>query len=360
MRVRNNKGIAIAATLFVMALLAVVTVTVITLSLSQTNQSVWQERRIQAYYLGRSGAESVAQYILRHPSEAGNFLAAGRSEPNSSFGNGTFEVEVLPGASTGQIIVKGIGVVNQVQNAASIVLMKPSDSLLLDKAIYSARSLDITGMVVRGNIQSGGTINYRESGANAFHGDALMNSPRIIEVNWPATPGNASPFNLNVTNQQVNINASGNFGNIVVSNNGILNINAGTGIIRIFVDNLFIDNRLNIVASGGGRVEIYVRQKMEVRTRGEINNLHPERLFVFLADGIVFEIQANMVYNGYIIGPNSTVEVQSAQSTINGAIFADFLRKNVVGQGPNGEVNFVQLPAEFTLGDVLHEYRVVQ
>lgn len=360
MKMKNNKGLVLASSIFVMALLSIVSLTVLTLSLSQTKQAVRQDRRTQAFYLAKSGADSVAKYILQNPTDAANVIAKVNSDVNSHFSNGTFEVEILSGAVAGQNIIKGTGTVDGVENSVSVVIEKLDGAFLIDKAIYSNAPLDITGMNVTGDVQSGGSIQYSTNGSNAFFGDAEPNSLRVIEIAWPAAPPFYSPPSIEVKNQEMTLNSSNSFINIDVAQNGILNINAGSGIIRIMVDDLVIDNILNISATTGGRVELYINNTMTVTTQGIINNTTPEYLFIFLADGSHFYIQANMVLNGYIIGPNATVEFQSAQSTTNGAVIANVVQKNENGQGPNGAVNYVALPDGFNIGDVVNEYSVVQ
>jgi hypothetical protein len=79
-----------------------------------------------------------------------------------------------------------------------------------------------------------------------------------------------------------------------------------------------------------------------------------------MADGSEFEIQANMNLNGYILGPKATVDIQSANSTINGAVIANVVFKNANGNGANGEINYVPLPKEYEYGDYILEYRIIQ
>jgi hypothetical protein len=222
-------------------------------------------------------------------------------------------------------------------------------------------NLDISGMNVDGDVQSGGTVQFRTNGSNAYYDVAYPNSIREIQLlPFPSSHNMYSPSNLNVDSGSVTINQSYRFSSITVGQNGTLHIVTAGNVIQIVVDNLYIDNNLNINASGGGRVEIFVNTLMRVTTKGLINNTYPKNLFIYLKDNSSFEIQANMELNGYIIGPYATVQVQSAHSTTNGAIIANVVTKNAAGNGPNGVVNYVPLQSGVDYGDNILEYRIIR
>lgn len=361
--IQNAKGGSFILVLMVMAVLSILGAMILTISLSETKQTVYQDKVMQAYYLARSGADSVATYIVGHPKQAQTLISAPESDSNNELGNGTFKVDVQPGVVANEINVCATGTVGNVQNTVRAVLRKLGAWEILDKAIYSDGALDITGMEVSGDVQSAGNIVYSNNGSNAYYGTPYSYSPReLLLADFPTPPQYTAytmpaTHTLTVKNTTKVINSSCTIDNVVIDNNGYLNVAAGSGTVQLVVNNLTVKNELNISASGTGRVELYVNNLMCVTTTGAINNDAPAHLFVYLKSGSKFEIQANMLLNGYIIGPDATVEVQSNGSTINGAVFANVLQKNDVSSSVNGAVNYVPLPTGTDLGDSMTEYR---
>ena len=56
---KKNKGSALIVVLMVMAVMAILGVSILNISLSQTKQAAYEDKRIQAHYLARSGAEAT-------------------------------------------------------------------------------------------------------------------------------------------------------------------------------------------------------------------------------------------------------------------------------------------------------------
>ena len=365
MKTNRHKGVGLILVIVVMAVLVILGATILTVSLAETKVSVYQDKRVQAYYLAKSGVDSVSTYILAHPGEAMTIAKAPESNVNSHFTNGTFKVDVSNHATdsslgSNEVRVKGIGAVGEVENSSSVVLQSLSLPDILDKAIYSKNSLDISNMKVTGDIQSAGNIQYRTNGSNQYNGTAYANSPREIEFVAPfPAPGTT---NMNIKNSSSTITTSGYYKDITVGQKGVLNVITNGSNLEIVVDNLTIDSNLFIDATAGGSVIIYVNNSMTVNTKGQINNTESKNLFIYLKSGSILSMQANKVLNGYIIGPEATVEVQSNQSTVNGAIFSKIVQKNGAGSGPNGVVNYVPLTnGSAGVGSVVPtEYKIVR
>ncbi len=355
---RRKNGAALILVVILLLVLSITSVAILAVSLTENKTEIYQNKRTQAYYLAWSGANSVGEWIVKNPASA--LALNGKTSTNSSnFSNGTVDVAVNIESATGHVLVYATGNVSDVSNSVQLRLQQMNSNLLLDRAIYSNAPLDISGMEVSGDVQSGGNISYSTNGKHTYVGDAYPNEWRYYELADFPNPPMYIPSSVVVKNSSLTIYGSGNsFVSIDVEQNGTLNLNP-TGVMQIVVDNMTIDSDLNIDATNG-RVELYINQSLTVTTKGVINNTIPSNLVIFLKDGSTFYMQANKVLKGYIIGPQATMEIQSNSSTTNGALITNVIRKNVAGQGPNGAVNYVPPESYLDLDDILFSYRILR
>lgn len=365
MIIKKNNGGALVLVLLILVVLTILGASLLSVSLAETKQVVHQDKRMQAFYLARSGADTVGTYIIKNPGNAKDILGK-TSSRNNQLGNGEFEVKV-EGSADSDVYVRARGFVGNVSNTATLQLKRLSASDIFDKAIYSSEDLDITGTIVNGDIQSGGTIEYSTNGHHTFTDKDYPNSKRYIQLPdpWP-DPSFHDPASIIVKNSEAEkVNKSYKFSSIEVGQNGRLVLEADSnveidGSIKIVVDNLIVDNSLDIIAANKKRVELYINTKMVVTTKGVINNLDPKNLIIYLKDGSKLEIQAGKVLNAYIIGPDAEVEIQSDNSTLNGAVICKKFVKNNNGSSGNGRVNYVPIPKDDDFLPSVLEYRIVQ
>jgi len=358
--IQSNKGAALGIALMVLLVLSILGSAFIAVSAAENRNVIYQDKKMQAFYLARSGADTVSSWIIKNPGQAAN-LNGKKADSQNQFSNGKVEMEVNHDAANKLITVSAVGKVHDVEKSVKVKLKQLSSDLLIDKAIYCSNDLDITGMKVNGDIQSGGKIDISTNGSNAFDTSKytfIPNSPRYYELApFPVlTP--YSPSNLDIKNTDYTISGTGySFQNITVKN-GSLTLRPTGPVMKIRADNITIDSNLYIDESAG-RVELYINNTLTVTNKGTINNTEPHNLIIYLKDGSTFYMQANKTLNGYVIGPNATVQIQSNHSTTNGALIANIIRKNATGNGPNGAVNYVPLPSEFDIEENLISYGIV-
>jgi len=352
---KNRKGMALVLVIIVMAVLSILGAALFSLSVASAKSTAYQDKSKQAYYLARSGADAVSTHLIRNPDDD-KLLLTKTSDDNSHFANGTFKVEVTGGANL--INITGTGNVSDVEKSTTAVIARLTKGEMIDKAVYTNSNLDITGMRVEGNIQSGGNINYKTNGSNAFKGGALANSYKYIEtVLPPATPPYTSQ-DLNVTGA-VEINSSCKLNSITIDQNKTLKIVADNKIVNIVVNSIVGNGNIVIEAAGTGRVNLFVIGIMDVQTKGNINNDDPNKLYIYMQEGSTFKMQANIKVFAYIIAPQASAIVQSNQSTIYGALIANTLTKNG-SQGANGTIVFVPTTNSEKYDENLKAYKVLK
>ena len=369
-KIKSENGFALAMTILVLAVLTILAVILLSLSLSETKLAAHQSDKKQAYYLARSGAEAVATYIIKTPN-ADSDLFDRTSNLNSNLSSGEFSVQV-EGLATGptlyNVLVRGTGTVKNVQNTAAVLLVRKTMMEIGYNAIYSGEALDINNMKIIGDVQSAGTIEYRTSGSNEYNDTASPNDPLYIGLpEWPNEDPYTNDLGVTVTdlvvqNQEtVTITQSCSLNSISIDQQGKVIIDAGSEIINIVVNNIYINNILEINASSNGGVNLFVNLLMDIDTKGLINNTYPKYLHIYLADESVFDMQANMILNGYISGPKADVIMQSDQSTVNGYIIANSVTRNGPGTGgANGAVNFIPEQEPEEVPEYLKAYKMVE
>jgi hypothetical protein len=325
-----------------------------------------QKKKMEAYYVARSGADALAQYVIMNPSSAeqlitttdidANKLAAGNIE-----GVGSFKIDVTDQSNNRSILkIASEGMVNSTKQSANVYLYLMNASTIFDKAIYTVNDLDISNMKVNGDVSSKGKIKYTSGDSNnSFHGKAYPFSDRNLpEPKFPSPPL-ASNIPIEVKGGDKTIDNSSTYNEIKVTQDGILNINANDKLVQVVIDKLVVDNSININASGKGRVEIFVNDLMSVTTKGFINNsANSGNLIIYLKEGSVLDIQAGKIINGYIYGPKATVFIQSEKSCINGAVVSNVVLKNT-NNGPNGIINYVPIPEEIDVTSIIQAYEIV-
>ena len=359
MKKLNRKGMALPIVIMVLLVVTIVGFTILAVALGEARQVAYQDKHMQAYYLAKSGADVVSNFILEHPkpTDINPLVNAGKSDANSEMSNGTFEVEVKTVGSINQLVVESKGTVHDVDATLKLYIRKLDLNAMLDKAIYSNRALDIKNMIVtEGDIQSGEDIKYTPPGShNEFLETAYPYSPRTMELDWgPATSGLTQLASL-PADRIIN-------GSCILPETVDLGIGDNLTFKTNNTDMVVVANNLSIkdsiIIQGTGTVFLYVENNMTVQTNGDINTAPANQFFVFLKDGSSLNIQAGKILNGYIIGPQATVYVQSDQTQVNGAIYADVVLKNT-NNGPNGSVKYIPLTDQIGEDGYVYEYRVV-
>lgn len=91
----DQKGVAMPTVLMVMLVISLLSAALWQYSITDTTDVARDEKRMQAYYIARSGAEALAQYIIdpSNPQEVKENLDKKTSNPQV-LGNGTFTVSV--------------------------------------------------------------------------------------------------------------------------------------------------------------------------------------------------------------------------------------------------------------------------
>lgn len=387
--IRNEKGVALIYVILVMTVGIILVAGMMTVSLAETKQTVYQTDQMKAYYIARAGAESMVYRMRTIDSSYWDDFNTEQTTNPTSFGDGTVAVSVKRTGAKFYVVSTGT---YRGANQKVTAVLKYNPHTSLDYAIYAKSPIDGLQMKdLSGEIASGGTIDFQSpADANKFNSQAYENidmnpayigydfsqvesyfssqTPQTItgtaetdvssifdnvsDASWTVNTDNADfekVENSDGSVEMVHNTGASDPWTIVwlkdVSSLSGLNI-TGSHNLMIIVENQLTVNG-SITLSGTGKVEIHVIDNNDPEddliiqknntTIGDPNS--PGRLITYLTDGSQMYFHTNGSFYGYIIGPGATVSMKNGNTTFDGALYT-----NVVTI--SAEVSITYVPPE--------------
>lgn len=352
----NETGIALPLVLVIVFALTLLGVAVWQYSVTDTIQVVRDEKRMQAHYLARSGADAVAEFLINNPSQAANVIAK-TDDVNMAEGslgaNKNFRVNVT-GDPGGGITIVAEGISVDVTETLRLDLSRLSASDIFDNAIFTYSDLDVTSMkTVTGPLESAGNVDAPANyGWKVTKNSKKVYPPPVFPQSLPTGPGGPG---LSIGNHETRtIEGDWWYSSISMQPNGKLIFNNNGGVQKVVVDSFNIKNDVEVV--GGGRLELYITHSADIQTPLKINSGDPNKLFIFLENNCDFKIKTPNFANGFIYGPGAQVGIQ-ANSTVKGAIIAQSVTKAENSTPSNGSVEYHPADTEIGVIPAVVSYR---
>lgn len=123
MHLKNQNGSALPLVLVIVLILGILGTTLLFLNSTEAQQIIREEKRAQAYYIAKSGAEAMAEYIINYPEEVDNLTTEVSSIP-TNLGKGEFTVKLTKNDE--EIVIESIGRVDTIKNKVSLTLREGS------------------------------------------------------------------------------------------------------------------------------------------------------------------------------------------------------------------------------------------
>jgi hypothetical protein len=147
---KNERGLALPIVLMMTTILIVLGLSLLSLSANGMRRATFQDNKTQAYYLAKSGANAVAQYVISHyaPPLTNAELNSLNSQVNGNkalVSIGTFNVQVNKVNNTQSLKIVSTGTARGVQEKASLILDSGAFSFN-DKAIHALNSISGIGV----------------------------------------------------------------------------------------------------------------------------------------------------------------------------------------------------------------------
>ncbi|WP_416197890.1 MAG: hypothetical protein ACFWUA_10020 [Sporanaerobacter sp.] len=372
---KKDKGSTLIMVIVVSSILIMFSIALNTISISEAKQAMFQQKKMQAYYIARSGAVATADWITTMESEDIEKFSAMKFPFSSSpqdFGEGFFEVII--DKIDKELVISSIGKVSNgdsgyITDKVTIVLNQNNTDLFkFDSAIFSKGNTDVRGNVyikgaigsnsqdsdsicIRGNTKIDGTIyinpegneneivSYRSGYAkpNIKKLDKVREYPIPVLPQYPEDLPDKGDIYLNYFAYKT-INSDGCYNSIVIGPGATLIINAGTrditirtktlncqGSIRVVGDKnvfIYVDDSINMIGNTSiiGKAEqtrLYYRGKDKLTLHGNID-LYAS-LYIGAAD---LEITGNSFVRGDIITGGANLYYNGNNETYKGIIYA--------------------------------------
>ena len=300
--VRSDKGYSLPAVIVISFILMILLVAVIKISTAETTFAAKYEDKVQAHYIARSGAHSVAEYMLNDPGNASNIIGKGPSVLNTQIGGGSFIVSVEEVSNN--VIITSVGEYNGVQQTVRVRVSSTAagvggifnHALVAKEGIAVANAsgsgIDITGSI---STQSGeidlGTHGHVSGGAIV---DPTLIFPPIVQP-----PDRTPPFNYDQT-----------YGTI---NNDLTITSNETAPTYVYASRINLGNFRTIAVSGNGVVHLFVNGDITLGT-GSRFDAPAGKLYVYvIGERTVALFGRGSQNNVYIYAPDSHIKWNNAQ-----------------------------------------------
>lgn len=350
---RKRKGSALVTIFIFVVVLALLGVALLNLSVSDNDFSIFQAKNTKAYYVARSGAAAVANYIQHHPGLT-TAMNGQTYDATSGIGalDGTMSVAVLR-SGDGDVTLTSTGTLTSGMTDTirlRLNYMEPSD--IFRYAIFTDQDLDISGMDwIDGPVGSNGSITS-DAGVDRLTGtqDDVEYANMVFEEDpYPTDLGDQDDID---ENSDYDLDEGGYFHEIYFNGpSSDFTIDTGGDDLVIMVDDIYIKG--NLIITGGGTLNLYVNHSANFQTPQLYNSTDgteagadPNDLVIHLADASTITLQAGLVFYGYIYGPGATV-VEWADATMHGAVVASSFAGN--GQP---QIEYVEPDDDIGIGDI--------
>ncbi|SES71473.1 hypothetical protein SAMN05660297_00358 [Natronincola peptidivorans] len=395
----NQKGMVLPLVLILFMVLFLLSVVALNISSADNRHSTYQAKRMQAYYLARSGAEALGNYIVNQsesltPSQLGsliNNISNITSEEIKLDDNDEGYFEILVEQNDDELNIISTGNVGDVQDTVILTLNKTTESILADfeHALFADNKITFSGSTkilgsVASSFTSASQISFNSSGGQYIDGDIyLLNSsltksdiaysekilgnlkviPAPMTFTMPSFPDfDEVSSSLPIIESKLTagwnpsppyvISSSGWYKEGIQVNSR-LEINVGDEDLIIRTKNLNISgsggsNRgIYINRTGTGKLYLYIDEDFTVTSSGVINpDGNPEDALIFFKSSN-FAPAGNPIIKSLLYGENAMITIGHS-ANIQGHIITGGNRVTISGAGtavvraiyaPNATVN---------------------
>lgn len=345
--IKSEKGMAIPLVLIVLVVLALLGTALWQYSMSEIKNVAGEEDSMQAFYVARSGAESVARHIRLNPNDAEEIFKGDDFAESNVF---PMEHEYLGEIGNVKVLLErvdedkleviGIGEVNGIEKSVTIVL-ELIEFPAPDAVVVTTSSNHVNfhqNMTVNGSIVAGGPVTL----PNSFDNNQYTSTPNypfpedyFKRVEVPEDYDVHESSRTVGNNQTFTIEGGKHYQIDSLTNRGTINFDFSNGTDKaiLVVTDLELRNNSEINILGTGIVEIYIRNTAIMHNP---KILFPEgaQLQFFLAEGCDVSLNGNVQFEGLFYGPYNTHVRMQSNTSVLGAMIVGTLS----GQGGNNHI----------------------
>ncbi|WP_459954445.1 DUF7305 domain-containing protein [Paenibacillus pini] len=329
--------------------LTILGMTLLGVSASQAARTMWQEKKEQAFYIAKSGADAVATYIIDNYNPATLTSTAITNLNNDylkqdiSLGNntqGTFRAEVskidppTPNIANMpiQIIIKSTATVGKVTNQVSITLNPDAPVVNMEHAILVRDDIKITP-------DNNPNSNTNVNGGKVAAGGNIINSNLIINANKQSNYAGPFPTSLPFPNGASwgpplsvgsEINKSGYYGDYSLSSMFAINVPDNKEMHVVFNNFTASGTVINIGGSGKGIIHIYADKILGNGSLSIYNLYSAHKVILHVKQSI--ELKGSFLLHGVLLyAPDAEYTTATGAINLTGAM----VTKNLTLLGSN-------------------------
>ena len=345
---KNNKGSSLVMVMIVSAVLIIFAVTLGSISITETKQVIYQEKKTQAYYIARSAAESAATWITNDTEEALSILGEEpfnhKSDNTNFFDVGKFNFEIS--GTMDKLNIKATGIVENgqgkyIEDDITLVLdgEKKTKGTVIETAVYSESTFNVDNQLT---LKNDLTIVADSVNIKKINGDYNVNevkaSNRYKSSNIPKEPNNIDQYfpYIDLKNEAFTITVNSNHKNVVIENLKLNNNSSieveGNGVLNLFINDIEESNNVN-------NFKIIPKENEDVKIQVYFNNTslafknNIEIVGNVYTNAQSINFKNNTVIHGVIFAPHANIDFQN-NLDMEGAIVADFvnIKKGIIKQ----------------------------
>lgn len=298
----NQSGSALAMTLIVMLVLMIFGTALLNLSVADNKFANRNEDKLQAYYIARAGAQTVADYIMADGESLAYKMIGGTSTVNTQIAGGTVQVAVSE--VSGDVIITATGTYKGITQTAKVKLVQVYEgneggffdyALLAEETIARNNNGNGNPPDIKGKIGTKSNNGFNGSGVSYNPSDVYDNvNVELYDISVPNNAislgsvqtgslprvGDVSQKSVNGVNQYYYSATS-----IDVGNGGNKTLAVTSGIAHIFVSGTVTFSANSIISiAENSKLYIYVIGNGKVTFEGKQNT---KNLFIYAPDSVI-------------------------------------------------------------------------
>lgn len=362
--IKDEKGSALAMVLIIMLVLGILGTAFMNLSVAENRFVQRSEDKLQAYYIARSGAQAVAEYMVKDNNDDADDMIGHSTGSNTQIGGGEFTVSVEQDPNHTNIVnVVSTGVYKGITQTSKIQVYKTSTGVggLFNHAIVAQSGIVANngqGTIIKGSVavmDEDGDLDMNKAKtipSNNYGYDSTIVLPQIV---LPSMYNHDFGNTINLNGDQISLPMSGHMP---------LRTDRGVSEFYYHANDITMKNGGlrgvdNTGADGVGTIiHLYVEGDIDLDTNSYITSDEHTYFYVYVkGEHTVSLIGSGMGQNVYLYAPDSDIIWSSAQpnlSLIGGIVGKNVELKNQLeishnsGMSTYSELDVSNVGIEFT------------
>jgi hypothetical protein len=368
-KLSTRDGFALPATVIIFMVLFILGTAMLTVTVAETNFSVRDKQRIQAFYLARSGVEATANWLVDPANDPSTIIGKVSNPTSLASGiDGQFTVEIIGNLSDPEFIVQSTGTVDGVSAKAAMVIKTGSENNTpaFKHTIYGESNVNLSGnSMIYGDVAQGTGTSINLQGNATLNG--TDESPLVINlppIKFPTVGVYQTELNLsNNSNQTLNFDVTNRtriYDDLDFGNGATLTINTGSsgqGNVNLVVTNFSGGNSSsNLVITGSNRLNLFILNQIHLDANFNVTSAgdpgDPLKLILYVKSGGSIRLNSNNSFNGFIYAPGVTLTGTGTPS-FRGAIIGNIATiRGTFNTNSAGTPTYTLNPGDIEFGDM--------